>query len=264
MNRSRFLPCALSSAILLSGSLAVADEPAVQVQVQVNAPPVDPPPPPPAPPPPPPESPPPPPAADVVIARVSGGLDMGYGVPAGNFSQGTGLSNIAAGLWMLQGDLDFLVSSHVIVGADAGFGVATTGTQLAQTCDALSLSCTVFDFDVGLHGEYLFLPVTAPITPWTRLGLAWEVLSVSEGSSDGSSTASVSANGPALDLSGGLDFNLPHLQIGPFAALRVGRYTSVTESDNSGDSNSSDITSPDWHEWVMLGVHGRWWPSARN
>ena len=97
------------------------------------------------------------------------------------------------------------------------------------------------------------------MTPWAGLGVTYEVLSANLNDSSGSNTASVSASGVDLDLSVGVDFNFWRLQIGPVATFRVGRYTTIDESVNGVDVNSADIGSTDWHEWLLLGVRGRYW-----
>jgi hypothetical protein len=139
----------------------------------------------------------------------------------------------------------------------AGVGVASIGSRISPGCSADGGSCSVLDFDVGVHAEYLLLPVTAPFTPWAGLGLTYEVLSLNE--TIGPDTTSASASGVDLDLSAGLDLNFPRFQIGPVVTFRVGRYTTVDETVNGTDVASSDIGATDWHEWLMLGVRGRYW-----
>jgi hypothetical protein len=184
---------------------------------------------------------------------------LNYGVPLGNIAQNDSLSDTAGGLYHVEGAADFLLSPQLIVGVHAGVGDASLGNKMSQGCSADGVSCSVLDFDVGVHAEYLFLPVTAPMTPWAGVGLTYEVLSANVNDSSGSNAASVSASGVDLDLSAGLDFNFPRFQIGPVATFRVGRYTTTDETANGVDLGSSDIGSTDWHEWLLLGVRGRYW-----
>jgi hypothetical protein len=196
---------------------------------------------------------------ETLLSRFSSSLRLNYGVPLGNVDQNNPLSDAAGGLYHVEGAGDFLLSPQLIVGVHAGVGVASLGNKISQGCSADGVSCSVLDFDIGVHAEYLFLPVTAPITPWAGLGLTYEVLSESVNDSSGSNTASVGASGVDLDLSAGLDFNFPRFQIGPVATFRVGRYTSVAETVDGTDVGSSDIGATDWHEWLLIGVRGRFW-----
>jgi hypothetical protein len=198
-----------------------------------------------------------PPPSENILSRMSGGVRLNYGLPSGDLAKGQSLKSLASGLYRVEGDVDFLVAPRLAVGLHAGVGIATLGDQVSTGCNAGGGSCSSVDFDLGAHAEYMFLPTSAPVSPWVGLGASFEALSLSD--TNGSNTGSFTARGVDLDLSAGVDVNLKHLSIGPFVTYRVGRYTSVDEKVNDVEVNSADIGQTDWHEWLMLGIRGRYW-----
>ena len=188
---------------------------------------------------------------------MSGGVRLNYGLPSGDLAKGQSLKSLASGLYRVEGDVDFLVAPRLAVGLHAGVGIATLGDQLATGCNAGGGSCSAVDFDLGAQAEFMFLSASAPVSPWVGLGASFEALSLSN--TNGSNTGSFTANGVDLDLSAGFDVNVKRLSIGPFVTYRIGRYTAVNEKVNDAEVNSADIGQTEWHEWLMLGIRGRYW-----
>ncbi len=102
------------------------------------------------------------------------------------------------------------------------------------------------------------MPKTAPFSPWVGLGVGYEILSLNE-SFAGGDTTSLNAGGVDVDVSAGFDLNVGRLQFGPYAEFRFGKYSSVTESVDDIDVADADIAQTEWHEWIMLGLRGRYW-----
>lgn len=232
----------------------------VDVNVTIGAPP---PPPPPAPvmvveaPPPPP---PPPPGPPIVVVepfmRWGGDLRLGYGVPIGNVFEGQSLSDIASGLYIVEGAADLVILRRIVLGAHIGGGVASPGDGFSSGCNAAGASCSVWNFDVGINGEFRFLPPPSRINPWVGLGVSYEVLGVSESNDENAYSANFS--GVDVDLTGGCDFQLGPLGLGPFVTYRFGSYSSTNLTIDGVQSDTGDITHSASHSWLLLGLRARY------
>jgi len=230
----------------------------IDVNVTIGTPP---PPPPPeavvvaAPPPPPP--PPPGPAVVVVepFMRWGGDLRVGYGVPIGNVYENQSLSEIASGLYNIEGAADLIIMRRIVLGAHIGGGIASPGDGFSSACDASGASCTVWNFDVGLNAEFRFLPPPSRINPWVGLGVSYEVLGVGE--SNDETNISANFSGVDVDITGGLDFQLGPLGLGPFLTYRFGTYSSTNLTVN-GEQDTADITHTASHSWLLLGLRARY------
>jgi len=253
-------------ATLLSAKGAAADTAATVtlrpqvVNLTIGVPQGPPPPPPPyAPPPPPPPPgppPPPPPPPPEPIMRWGGGLRVSYGIPGGNLYRGESLGDIASGLLHLEGTGDLIILRRIVVGGHVGFGLGAPGEGFSSACNATGTSCDVWDFDIGVHGEYRFLPPPSQVNPWVGLGVSYEVLTLSE--DDGVNQTSGSFGGVDVDLTAGCDFQLGSVGVGPFITYRFGSYTSTSLTVNGADEGSSVIGSTASHDWLMLGLRGRY------
>jgi hypothetical protein len=193
-------------------------------------------------------------APDPFLSRFAGSTRLAYGIPDGNLFKGQSLSGLESAMYRIEGDSDFLVVPQLIIGVHAAFALGGEGNSISGGCSADGVSCTIWNFDIGAHAEYMFLPREAPFSPWVGAGVGWELLSYSTSDSAGNS-ASGSASGFDFDVSGGLDFNAGRLQFGPYVNIKAGQYTTV--SDAFGDSTS--VTNTDWHEWIIIGIRGRLW-----
>jgi hypothetical protein len=270
MNRNDIvgLPSRGGLAVLVAGAIALfatgaAAQPGVSVTIGVPPPPpVYYPPPPPvyyAPPPPPPPrvvyyEPAPQPIPDRIL-RWGGGLKVSYGIPGGNAFYRQPLSDISSGMIDFEGSVDLVILRRVVVGANIGIGIGSVGSGIGSACDFDDASCSVLDFDFGIHAEYRFLP-DSWVNPWVGAGLEYELLLLSE--SAGGDDTSASLGGVDVDLSAGVDFQYRNIGGGPFIAYRFGSYTARSATENGVDVDSSDIAQAEGHDWLMLGLRGRY------
>jgi hypothetical protein len=263
------LPLRGGLAVLVAGAIGLcatgaAAQPGVSVTIGVPGPPpvyYPPPPPPPvyyAPPPPPPPqvyyAPAPQPVPDRIL-RWGGGLKVSYGIPGGSAFFGQPLSDISSGMIDFEGAVDLVILRRIVVGANIGIGIGSVGGGLGSGCDVDDASCSVLDFDFGIHGEYRFLP-DSWINPWVGAGLEYEILILSE--SVGGDDTSASLGGVDVDLSAGVDFQYKNIGGGPFISYRFGSYTSRSATENGEDIDNADIAQAEGHDWLMLGLRGRY------
>jgi hypothetical protein len=224
-------------------------------------PPLDAPPPPGGPPPPPPAyypAPPPPPGPPPTIfieeppLRWSVQVRLGYGVPVGTVFHEP-LTDIAAGLFDLEGAGDLVFYRRVVLGLQIGGGVVTPGQNGLDADEGYGCTgCNTWNFDVGIHSEYRFLPLPSRINPWVGLALSYEILGVGSGN-----LPHYSFSGTDVDFTGGCDFQGAPFGLGPFITVRVGKYTSesVTLDGMTSDVENNSAT---WHSWLLLGVRARY------
>ena len=194
-------------------------------------------------------------APDCPKVKVELGARAGYALPIGSALDGTKLSSMTDGQVPLWVDAGLRVGSHWFFGAYGNVGYAIPTGSACPT----GASCSGSDVRVGLEAQYRFL--AAPrLEPWIGVGAGYEWLHLSE--SLGRESLDATLHGFELfNVQAGADYRLcKGISVGPFAALSVGEYTNESVSFSSGDgssSRSSTIDNTALHEWLTLGVRGR-------
>jgi hypothetical protein len=187
--------------------------------------------------------------------RWGGGLRVSYGFPGGNVYEGQSLGNIASGLLDFEGSGDLIILRRIVLGGHLGVGIGSPGDGVSSGC-ADGASCNVWNFDIGIHGEYRFLPPPSQVNPWIGLGISYEVLTLSE--DDGVNQTSGSFSGIDVDVSAGCDFQLGPVGAGPFIMYRFGSYSSTSLTVDGVDQGSAGIGRTASHDWLSLGLRGRY------
>ena len=175
-------------------------------------------------------------------------------MPGGDVAAGSPLKDIAKGLYYLEGGPQLVLGKRVALGLRVGIGIASVGDWLDRGCKAEGGSCTVLDLGLGVDAEVRILPPSAPVNPWLGLGFSIEDLALSESTGAGSSSASF--RGSDTELSAGADVKLgPVAYVGPFLSYRFGQYTSISNDDSGA---LLDVAKPASHDWLMIGLRGRY------
>jgi hypothetical protein len=188
------------------------------------------------------------------LLTFGGGFRLSVGIPGGSVVQNAKLSNVASLLYNLEGQTDLVIASRLSLGVHVGIGVASLADDFSQNCQANGVSCTLLDFTLGAHAEFTPFGRRARVKPWVGIGVSYEDLILSE-SFDSVSTSG-SFNGVDLDASLGVDVKLGPFGLGPFVTYRTGKYSSVS-ADSLG-ATTADIQQTTWHDWVMIGLRGRY------
>jgi hypothetical protein len=199
---------------------------------------------------------------------VSSGVQIfirtGVAMPLGRFSAGDrSLSEGIQGAIPLIVDVGGKPFDRFFVGAYLGFNPGLVGKPYRDAC-AGGVSCGANNVRLGVEVQFHLFPA-AHYNPWIGVGLGIEATTISVDSNDTSTdTAAVtqaragagSFQGPELlHLMGGFDNRISEtFGIGPFVAMTVGRYETVTARSSVGVNRTLAISNPSTHEWLMAGV----------
>ena len=184
------------------------------------------------------------------------GARVGYALPFGSIAPGVSLDSVADGAVPVWIDVGWRTDRSWFVGAYGSLaGVLTSGSFCPNVA-----SCSGTDARLGLQVHYSFHPAPG-VSPWVGLGAGYEWLHV--GATEGSASSGISVRGfELLNLQGGVDFRASEgVRLGPFAAFSLGEYESVSATgvtrDGASYSASASIEHQAVHEWLTLGVRGR-------
>jgi len=211
----------------------------------------------------------------IAAAQVSLGVRAGYGIPAGDAYERSGIgsfkqSGLAKGVIPIQLDASWRFSRSLSAGLYLGYGFGQTGSKLEELCSTPGASCDRPNlYRYGVQGAYTFAPI-AQVDPWLGLSAGIESATFKVNSFDYSVTAGLppgtlvadldgTLRGWAAEVSGGGDYRLsPNLLAGPFLAFGVGQYTvqHVTLSDQ-GTVAGGGVDSAKTHQWLSFGFRGR-------
>ncbi len=167
-------------------------------------------------------------------------LRSGFNVPMGNISgdPGASLSDLTSGTVPIWIDAGYRFNKSILAGAYFQYGFSSL-----KNCTG---SCSASNIRLGIEGIYNFMP-DAVFAPWAGLGIGYEVMNVSVGSVD------TSIKGfEFLNLQVGGDYRVsPMFSVGPFVALSLAKYSTISQGSISGD-----ILNTSAHEWLQLGLKG--------
>jgi hypothetical protein len=179
------------------------------------------------------------------------GARAGYALPLGSALDGVKLGTVADGQVPLWIDAGLRLDPHWYVGAYGQIGYVLPADGLC----AAGASCSGTDVRIGLQAQYSFLPA-ARLDPWIGVGAGYEWLHVSESLGERSIGATLHGF-ELLNLQAGADYHVSNgLSVGPFAALSFGQYANEAISAG-GLERSPSIGNPSVHEWLTLGLRGR-------
>ena len=114
------------------------------------------------------------------------------------------------------------------------------------------VSCSASDLRLGLNVNYHFA-ISPSFDPWVGLGVGYEWLMLS--ASGGGVSADATASGfefANVQVGGDIPINSSFV-VGPFFAVSIGQYSSISVSENRM-SASQDLNPTSIHEWFMFGV----------
>ena len=168
-------------------------------------------------------------------ARAEGSFQLtagaGVATPFGDVGDGVKLTDSINWAFPLEARVAYRLGKEVALGAYGRWAP----TAVSSGCPG----CTVTDLGLGLLVEYHF-GEKAEAGPWLGASGGWERLDTTVRSS------TVSATGFEAAASGGYDFELGGVSVGPYGQLSLGGYTST--------SPGGAISSKGVHGLLGLGV----------
>jgi hypothetical protein len=183
------------------------------------------------------------------------GVRVGYAIPFGDISgdAGNGLASRVSSAVPLILELGYRFDAALTLGAFFQYGFLQVNDNF---CGANG-DCSGSVIRLGLQGLY-HIDLGRMFVPWVGLGTGYEWGSINATNPLGN--GSESANGwEFLTLQAGGDVSLPpapQIAVGPYVSFSIARYGSG--SGRIGNITfSGDFTNPAVHEWLQLGVRGR-------
>jgi hypothetical protein len=193
-------------------------------------------------------APPGPPESGVSIA-----LSVGYGIPMGSVSGSQKMTDLYSGALPLQLDVGWRFNPNLYLGAFFQYSFAFISSKQSAACTVNGwTSCTGSNIQFGAVFVYTFLPY-ATFAPYVRLGLGWEIATLSYSGSNQSISESVSGFQFARILVGG-DFRVGSaIRVGPFVNFSLGQFSSLSSPNSSVNGT---ITNKALHQWLQFGIKG--------
>jgi opacity protein-like surface antigen len=213
------------------------------------------------------------------LAQVSIGLRAAYAIPMGDALGGQAIgqsfkeSDLYQGAIPVQVEAAWRFTPSLSAGLYASYGYGLKGSQLKDFCDQPGASCPApADWRYGVQAAYSF-GRQGPVEPWAGVGAGMQIAHFKV---KGFTTQVPNPfPPPALvpftgDLSGtlrgwevnfqaGADWRLAtQLLAGPYLQFGVGQYRVQDITLGAlGTVASGGVDSPQTHEWVTIGVRGR-------
>ncbi len=188
-------------------------------------------------------------APGAASAGPSLGLRLGYDVSSGHAAKGTPMSEVANAAIPIQLDALWRFGPSFSLGAYYSFGFGLLSKSVADACDAAGASCSAWMMRTGVEAQWAFADVAKWWAPWIGAGIGYE-WAYDHVSLNGQSARQDVSGWELLNLEGGADAKIgAHLWLGPYLALRYGRYSSL---DGYGIVNTA------WHRWYGLGLRATW------
>ena len=198
-----------------------------------------------------PESPPPPPPESGFTV----GLRLGLALPVGTLTSGAPLTDFYSVMIPIQLDAGYRLNRRLYLGAYFQVGIIATAGG-SEACKETS-SCSAYDLRFGADVEYRVKP-ESPLGPWVGAGLGYEVILASATYTAGGSGSTTIGGLEFLHVAGGLDFHVtPSLTAGPYLEASMGEFLTFSSSSPLLPNDSGNYPNPRPHEWVGLGVRGR-------
>jgi hypothetical protein len=192
------------------------------------------------------------------LTGVELGVRTGYSLPFGKGGADAtrDLKEGIAGAIPLWLDLGYRINPQFMVGGYFLYGFGFLGDYIDQLCS--NADCSTHDIRAGAQLQFHAMP-RGPSDPWVGVGVGYEWLtwSIASGGLEGSITGS---GFQFVNFQAGLDLLLgdsPAAAIGPFLDFSIGEFSDVSCSGPVLCPTNVDTTN---HEWLTLGVRGRFVP----
>jgi hypothetical protein len=183
------------------------------------------------------------------------GVRLGYALPFGNTDGNDKLSDGVSGAVPIVLEAGYRINASFTVGALFQYGLAQVKDNMTTMCGG-AVSCSGSVIRLGIEGIYNF-NLDAPLTPWVGIGTGYEWMNISLKANG--QTGSVDTSGfEFVTVHAGGDYRLSsQLALGPFLSFSVGQYKTTSADIPGLGSATMDVTDKKMHEWLQIGVRGR-------
>lgn len=179
------------------------------------------------------------------------GLRVGYGLPLGDAQKDSKLSDGITGQVPIWLDVGYRINPNIYAGAYFAYGFAFVNKD--KFC-ANGADCSASDMRFGINAHYHIMPDQS-FDPWVGIGIGYEIAS-SKATAGGQSFKSTVSGFEFVNVQVGGDFKVaPNFAVGPFVALSVAQYSSLSTDPELPGADSS-IKDKTIHEWLTFGVRG--------
>jgi hypothetical protein len=199
----------------------------------------------------------------LVSAQIGVGASLGLSIPMGDVASSVAMDEYIQRAIPLEVSLRAALAPQLTGGAYLNYAPGTLNDDLDSSCPA-GETCSIYTWGFGVMGEYAlgapaeggggFIPFIG-----ARAGLSWMTL---KEELDGD-WAKAGFKGWEFGVQGGIDTPISETAtIGGFVGLTVGQYNTVfvAFSDSSIGDDSMDITDTAMHQWLTIGVRGKFGP----
>jgi len=192
-------------------------------------------------------------APTLASAQLSLGARLGYGFAMGEVMEEGDLGDIVKAQIPLQLDVGYRVTPALTLGGYFAYGFGRIGDDimgLGDVCDQDGVDCSSRVYRLGVQIDYAFKGPS--MTPWVGAGFGYEWAKFK--AEAGAEELEITFKGfEFLNLQGGVDWKVADkLSVGPFAMVSIGQY-----STGAIDGDDEDIENKGLHQWLQLGVRGR-------
>ncbi|HEY6097871.1 MAG TPA: hypothetical protein VIW03_00480 [Anaeromyxobacter sp.] len=173
------------------------------------------------------------------------GARTGFALPLGESDANASMSDLVKGQVPLQVEVAYRFR-QLTLGGYFSYGFGALGGPAKTLCEP-GKPCSSTSLRLGGELDWSFSRPLRRWEPWIGAGIGYESITLRR-------TTSLTVSGSEfLILQGGVDWRLGAAgSIGPFASFSFGTYTNF-----DGDAGSGPIMDRRTHEWLTVGVRGR-------
>jgi hypothetical protein len=192
------------------------------------------------------------------------GLRVGYAPAMGDAANGASMSDVSLSSQIpLQLDANYKLDKDFAVGVYFSYGFGQVDNKAFQSlvgfqvCGANGIECSGSSLRFGAQGSYTFNQVTGPFVPWAGLFGGYESVSSKISNAPGGA-ATFDFTGWELGLQVGGDYKVnEQFSVGPYLTASLGQYGSAEGKLNGTTVFSGSITDTAMHNWLTIGVMGK-------
>ena len=191
------------------------------------------------------------------------GARIGYAHPLGGVEGGddSDLKDFVSGqIFPIWADIGYRINPTVFIAGYFSYGIGGPGDVVGDWCDLGNADCLAVSSRLGVQAQFHLLP-EGSADPWLGVGTGFESTGVTFSGDDEEITFAY-GGWEALLLQGGVDFKLSeYVALGPFMGLTLSQYSSIScDGDLCGTFLDEEIDEKKWHEWLFVGIRGKFGP----
>jgi hypothetical protein len=188
------------------------------------------------------------------------GARLGYSVPVGSVTPGSGgtqISNLETASVPIGVDFGVRVSPVTYLGATVSWGPGLSPNN-SGACSLSNVHCSEHDAQARLEARFYLRPHANP-TGWLALGAGWEVATFNQSIAGGYAVTSTYTGPIFPDMQLGVDWRSGDILFGPYVGATISTFMTAGQ-DPTTSSVPTMVPSPSQHAWLTIGFHGTYGP----